>query len=1389
MTTMRKLSFTDFHLRRSSPPPPHPGTLNLPASPTSSAPKKGRHISFSGVRKVNKFNFIVGAISNKQRDDTLKAIKQNITVSLDPSTIAILSSLHVDPKKPADGKLKRRVNKKRRRKGSKLRNVLTNEEHCDVARQLALKYTRDVHTLNTFEALEEDRRRLAVLRHRLGEERMREAKQSYLESVNQAIKMIEESGSENDTDADTETDDEGESREIIGHLSHSAAGGTPRSPKTSKISPRFASEAMPGGSSPKRKQSSLLLLKSPLERHSQRHVKSPLNLKHPMTPTPHAPPSSASAAACASAPPATPATPATPLSRRRTTVALTNGRVRIMSSPTPPSRGVIGTHSPDGGKVGPVGGSPIDNSRPSFDHHHKRQNPVTSFSSRPTFRKASSKTIKKEEGEFTDSGFYRCSLDDRAESSDEDSFFRELDGFKGDSTGENDVPVVVELASNGVENSKDCDYKNNGVSDDDDHNDDMSLSSASTSSSTPSMMLDIDIVQSRLLQKQAVKAAAAEEKRKEESENTRKRKADPRECASQAAVLLPGYQLGDSWVEKFAHLMGARVRKVDLSNSNISKLGVNALFRSILPSLRSLTLKQVDLSQSMKEIESFLSSNDRCHLLELNVAETKLGNINCSKLCVALSNTGTVNNLDLSGNMISAVGCEAIAKMLEKVSLQRLSLGWNKVDGQAATSLFKALASHQSLLALDVSWNSIGTFPTPHKSSLEGMAQLCGMIAHSSSLFHLNLSANKFSEEDCKKLANVLHSNTTICGLHFDHNPGAKVDTKGYLRVAERDGEGDAEHGILWGHRRMKTTSPPSRRISSVTGYHTTHNELSYEGSTCWCCGQWVEVEFEFKQPWVDDGNPEDVFLRLSIDDWRKDKMLYEGNCRWTLSRMVPRITITYCFSLRKDDWESDVFCPDQPKCLNSAAPTATVNFLSLEDIDICHADVEFERHYEPSINGHYKEENVVWPFFSEILPMHVVHHETNPRLGGWAEENVAPKWTLESSKLLGTRKKENHVHSYWDTEQLLGKAFACDWGYLVPKLVKMKMSEEDIQNLGGFLSKHYRKICILYKRNVVLHQNKTFNLSMIAFEQFLSSCDITDRVAVKKRDIDRIFISTTAEKVKAHQQAGLERFEFVEALVRVAILKFLDSQKGLRGDVATVANAFRLLFSDHLKFCFCVDPDDFRKEHFYSSECERILTVHVHNIRTIFNQYALINGGSKGRFMSIEEFHMFLDHSMLIEKNLITHNDASICFVESKFLIPDELKSVEHHSISFLSFLECICRMAFQVDNNKQRANKAFGFDLGDIILEAQKRTKFRGILIDDFMTKVVIGLRECGVHFFNKTLKVIFSDEDAAMKKCAKVVQQFVRRWRLRKRLLRQKEGQGGGKAFQDALKKSGR
>lgn len=685
---------------------------------------------------------------------------------------------------------------------------------------------------------------------------------------------------------------------------------------------------------------------------------------------------------------------------------------------------------------------------------------------------------------------------------------------------------------------------------------------------------------------------------------------------------------------------------------------------------------------------------------------------------------------------------------ITQVNLLRLSLAWNKIDGAASSLLFRALANQKQLLALDVSWNIIGTFPTPHSASVSGVNALCTLLHQSKALFHLNLSANKFSVTDVKKLGKALEENATICGLHFDKNAFGRVDSKGNLIVVE----------------------------SEISRRHTAKS--SYSGSTCWCCGQWLAVEFEYKG---DDFNSvTDVYLRLSFDGWRRDKMARdEESNRWTLTRMVPRITVTYCFSLFTLDGRqpTDVFVPDQPRCLDSAAPTSTVNFLSLETLDIGRqgANVMFEKHYDPALNGGHGS-STLWPFFWDVQPDSVVSAKALPRTGNWYCEDAFNDdddggdrsfWSLESSKLFGGRAKENGAGTYWDVEQLVEKACITDSAYLKPKLERMRISKEVQAELLEFVRRHYRTFHILYKGTIAL-SNNVLTLKNSSFSTLLRECDVIDGDAIKKRDIDRLFICTTVDKSSGmgkritQRQAGLERYEFIEVLIRVAMLKYIAGPK----DTCTASEAFRRLYSEHLKYSFYPDPEDFRKEHLYSRETETVLLAHCQNLRNIFNQYCSTTRGALGRLLRIDEFHSFFEDTGLAAKGTVSFTEAALCFFQSKFTVTDECKTDEHGLLTFIDFLECVCRMAFVADNNKAKKSGGMVFDMSEIVIEAQKRSKFRGIIVDDFMAKMVKGLMMSGLHQFNRTLSVVYSDEEAALKKSAHLIQKFVMRWRARKR-----------------------
>ena len=215
-------------------------------------------------------------------------------------------------------------------------------------------------------------------------------------------------------------------------------------------------------------------------------------------------------------------------------------------------------------------------------------------------------------------------------------------------------------------------------------------------------------------------------------------------------------------------------------------------------------------------------------------------------------------------------------------------------------------------------------------------------------------------------------------------------------------------------------------------------------------------------------------------------------------------------------------------------------------------------------------------------------------------------------------RNKENDCNTFWDVDFLHEKAYHSDWVKLKNKLEKMRLGMYEIEQIRGLLLLHFRRLSFMFRRFIVLNRNATFTLSMINLELLLASCDVEDGVIVKKRDIDRIYIATSATSGGI---GGLQRFEFLEALVRVSKLKFVDTK-----EVDTADEALELLIEDYItRVGYFVDPDDFRKTHLYCKETEDLLAVHGANLKAIFNYYSSMQN-QFGRVMSIGEFHTMMD-------------------------------------------------------------------------------------------------------------------------------------------------------------------
>lgn len=194
-----------------------------------------------------------------------------------------------------------------------------------------------------------------------------------------------------------------------------------------------------------------------------------------------------------------------------------------------------------------------------------------------------------------------------------------------------------------------------------------------------------------------------------------------------------------------------------------------------------------------------------------------------------------------------------------------------------------------------------------------------------------------------------------------------------------------------------------------------------------------------------------------------------------------------------------------------------------------------------------------------------------------------------------------------------------------------------------------------------------------------------------KPADLDNIFISTNVEDAtrgapsreqKALNSANLDkalmRFEFLQAIVRLAIAKYL---KG--GGIKDASEAVEKLLEHDFGLLPAEarhDPEEFRTARLYMRDTHNILSKHEKNLRGIFEFYSLGDDQegktSAGRRLSLQEWECFMHDCHLYDSPHFTRNEAALCFVWSQPFVTDEVKRrLKLTHLTFVDFLEALAR------------------------------------------------------------------------------------------------------------------
>ena len=151
--------------------------------------------------------------------------------------------------------------------------------------------------------------------------------------------------------------------------------------------------------------------------------------------------------------------------------------------------------------------------------------------------------------------------------------------------------------------------------------------------------------------------------------------------------------------------------------------------------------------------------------------------------------------------------------------------------------------------------------------------------------------------------------------------------------------------------------------------------------------------------------------------------------------------------------------------------------------------------------------------------------------------------YTVNKSKQVKVFDRKTSIFAKWqeDTVDVLAAAFKIDMKYL--KVRKICHSEEEYKELQEFILLNYTQLKEIFT-NLISADNYP-NVGMLQFSHFCKESEIYDKNC-KISDVDRFFLGVNfePEDLPENPDRALNRYEFIEILVRIANLKFKEQGK-----------------------------------------------------------------------------------------------------------------------------------------------------------------------------------------------------------------------------------------------------
>jgi hypothetical protein len=355
-------------------------------------------------------------------------------------------------------------------------------------------------------------------------------------------------------------------------------------------------------------------------------------------------------------------------------------------------------------------------------------------------------------------------------------------------------------------------------------------------------------------------------------------------------------------------------------------------------------------------------------------------------------------------------------------------------------------------------------------------------------------------------------------------------------------------------------------------------------------------------------------------------------------------------------------------------------------------------------------------PFEVEVKENKVIKvtHEILTLPGNFAEPWMLPRSGFKS------RMAETDSRDFYDGAATYKSMCDVDWRRVTSKSrigkfftasLQGQDVEEGIAECRAVLEKHYSVIlqCHRYYAQTSL-KGSSFAMNFNAVAEFNTTCKIPDDKSefATQGHLDGIFVACNVSDGLSGDDVGhnddansFDRYEFVEYLLRVADTKYAKD-----GSVPYLPDALEKLLSDNIKahanplaleeanafrrekvYCEAVDnvlrgADEIAEDQWFDADSKRTYPHgNTSKILSAIYQWGLVKQRGRYKHLMLDTWRQLLLMGQL-HKHGFSMRLASYMFIMSQMYVVDEMKHWQRHeALHYVDFLECICRVAEEMN------------------------------------------------------------------------------------------------------------